>query len=385
MISNKKLVRKFQNWETPFYYYDLELLQETLSVLCHQADKHQYHVHYAMKANANSEVLNVIREAGLGADCVSGGEIHKAIEVGIPCSKIVFAGVGKADWEIKLALENDIFCFNVESIPEMEVINQLAFLKNKKAKVMVRINPNIAANTHHYITTGLNENKFGIAMVDIPKVIEILPKLENLQLIGIHFHIGSQITDLASFRGLCLRVKEVESLFADHQILLEHINVGGGLGINYEYPKENPIVDFESYFNVFKEHLKLRTNQKVHFELGRSLVAQCGSLISKVLYVKEGATKKFLILDAGMSDLIRPALYQAYHFMENISSEEDEEIYDVVGPICESSDTFAKNFHLNKSKRGDLIAIHSVGAYGEVMASTYNLRKIPAVYTSKDL
>lgn len=385
MRINKKLLHKFCEWETPFYYYDLELLRKTLSVLCHEAEHHHYHVHYALKANTNREILNEIQQAGLGADCVSGGEIQRAIECGIPVSKIVFAGVGKADWEINLALDNDIFCFNVESIPEMEVINQLAFEKKKKAQIALRINPNVEANTHHYITTGLNENKFGISLIDLDKVIEILPQFENLELIGIHFHIGSQITDLTSFQGLCLRIKEVENYFASHQILLDHINVGGGLGIDYENPDEHPIVDFASYFNVFKEHLELRPNQQLHFELGRSIVAQCGSLISKVLYVKEGATKKFLILDSGMSDLIRPALYQAFHYIENLSSDNDPEMYDIVGPICESSDTFAKNYYLNKAQRGNLIAIRSAGAYGEVMANTYNLRQIPKVHTSDEL
>ena len=384
MIDNT-FVQKFRNLETPFYYYDLALLRKTLSTICNEADKHHYHVHYALKANTNTEVLKEIKEAGLGADCVSGGEIRRAIEVGIPASKIVFAGVGKADWEINLALENDISCFNVESIPEMEVINQLASEKGKKVRIAFRINPNVAANTHHYITTGLNENKFGIAISDLPKVIEILPQLKNLELIGIHFHIGSQITDMTSFQGLCLRLKEVEDIFTSHRILLEHINVGGGLGIDYENPNENPIPDFVSYFNVFKEHLNLRSNQQLHFELGRSVVAQCGSLITKALYVKEGTSKKFLIVDAGMSDLIRPALYQAHHFIENLTSDESQEMYDVVGPICESSDAFAKNYHLNKAKRGDLIAIRSAGAYGEVMASSYNLRQIPKAYTSENL
>jgi len=384
MIDNI-FVQKFHNLETPFYYYDLGLLRKTLSALCNEADKHHYHVHYALKANTNYEVLNEIRKAGLGADCVSGGEIHRAIEIGIPSSKIVFAGVGKADWEINLALENDIFCFNVESIPEMKVIDQLASEKRKKVRIAFRINPNIAANTHHYITTGLNENKFGIAINDLPKAISILPQLKNLELIGIHFHIGSQITDLTSFQGLCLRIKEVENIFTSHRILLKHVNVGGGLGVDYENPNEHPIPDFASYFNVFKKHLNLRSNQQLHFELGRSIVAQCGSLITKTLYVKEGIFKKFLIVDAGMSDLIRPALYQAHHYIENLTSGENQEVYDVVGPICESSDVFAKNYYLNKTKRGDLIAIRSTGAYGEVMASSYNLRQIPKVYTSDNI
>ncbi|MBV5282032.1 MAG: diaminopimelate decarboxylase [Paludibacter sp.] len=376
---------KFQDIQTPFYYYDLDVLRTTLDEVNLQSKKSDFHVHYAMKANVNESVLAVIKEAGLGADCVSGGEVEAAIKAGIAPSKVVFAGVGKADWEINLGLDNDIFCFNVESIPELEVINELAAAKGKVAKVALRINPNVSANTHHYITTGLSENKFGINMSELDKVVDLFPTLANVQLIGIHFHIGSQITDMTSFQGLCVRVNEIQDYFVARNISLQHINVGGGLGINYEHPNHFPIPDFEAYFKIFRDHLVLRPNQTLHFELGRAVVAQCGSLISKVLYIKEGTSKKFAILDAGFTDLIRPALYQAYHLIENLSSDAAIEPYDIVGPICESSDTFAKEFNLNQTKRGDIIAIRSAGAYGEIMASQYNLRKLPKGYTSDQL
>jgi len=311
--------------------------------------------------------------------------VEAAIKAGISPSKVVFAGVGKADWEINLGLDNDIFCFNVESIPELEVINELAAAKGKTAKVALRINPNVDANTHHYITTGLSENKFGINLSELEQVIDIFPALANIKLIGIHFHIGSQITDMSGFQDLCIKVNELQELFLSKNINLEHVNVGGGLGINYEHPNHFPIPDFDTYFKVFRDHLNLLPGQTLHFELGRAVVAQCGSLISKVLYIKHGTSKKFAILDAGFTDLIRPALYQAYHYMENLNSELPAEAYDVVGPICESSDTFAKGFMLNQTKRGDLIAIRSAGAYGEIMASQYNLRKLPKGYTSDDL
>jgi len=385
MTKAKYPVDKFSEIQTPFYYYDLEVLRKTLNEINTQTAKSDFHVHYAMKANVNSSVLAVIKEAGLGADCVSGGEVQAAIDAGILPSKVVFAGVGKADWEINLGLENDIFCFNVESIPELEVINELAAAKGKVAKVALRINPNVSAHTHHYITTGLNENKFGINMQDLDKVVDLFPSLPNVKLIGIHFHIGSQITDLTSFQDLCVRVNELQEQFIAKNITLEHINVGGGLGINYEHPNHFPIPDFESYFKIFREHLQLRPGQSLHFELGRAVVAQCGSLITKVLYVKEGSTKKFAIVDAGFTDLIRPALYQAYHRIENLSSELPDEQYDVVGPICESSDTFIKDYFMNKTKRGDLLALRSAGAYGEIMASQYNLRKLPKAYTSDEL
>jgi len=385
MIKATYPVRKFSEIQTPFYYYDLDVLRTTLEEVKLHADKSDFLVHYAMKANVNPSVLAVIKNAGLGADCVSGGEVQAAIDAGISPSKVVFAGVGKADWEINLGLDNNIFCFNVESIPELEVINELAAVKGKVAKVALRINPNVSAHTHHYITTGMSENKFGINMSDLDQVIDLIPSLLNIKLIGIHFHIGSQITDMTSFQGLCVRVNELQELFLSRKIVLEHINVGGGLGINYEHPNHFVIPDFQAYFKIFRDHLKLQPKQTLHFELGRAIVAQCGSLISRVLYVKQGTSKKFVILDAGFTELIRPALYQAYHRIENLSSELPDVEYDVVGPICESSDTFIKAYKMNETKRGDIIAIRSAGAYGEIMASQYNLRKLPKAYTSDEL
>ena len=382
MLKAQYPIDKFKNIPTPFYYYDLNVLRDTLKEINQLTAGHNFEVHYALKANVNPEILEIIKEAGLGADCVSGGEVQAAVNAGIPSSKIVFAGVGKADWEINLALENDIFCFNVESVPELEVINELAAAKNKTASVALRINPNVDAHTHNYITTGLNENKFGINVEDIDKVTHVLPDLKNIRMIGIHFHIGSQITDMTAYHNLCVRITEIEEIFASKNIIVQHINVGGGLGINYEHPNHFPIPEFETYFRTFKEHFNLLPGQTLHFELGRSVVAQCGSLISKVLYVKEGSTKNFVILDAGFTDLIRPALYQAYHRIENLSSDLPVEQYDVVGPICESSDVFDKDCYLNKTRRGDIIAIRSAGAYGEIMASQYNLRALPKAYTS---
>lgn len=385
MIKGKYPVEKFREIQTPFYYYDLDLLRKTLDEVNKLTSGHNYVVHYAMKANVNPSVLSEIQKAGLGADCVSGGEVKAAVEAGIPSSKIVFAGVGKADWEINLALDNDIFCFNVESVPELEVINELAGLKGKTAQVALRINPNVDAHTHHNITTGLNENKFGINMEDVDKVIAILPGLKNIKLIGIHFHVGSQITDMTVFHNLCVRFQEIQEVFESKNITFDHVNFGGGLGINYEHPNHFSVPEFESYFKTYIEHLELRSNQTLHFELGRSIVAQCGTLVSKVLYVKEGSTKNFVIVDAGFTDLIRPALYEAFHRIENLTSEETEQVYDVVGPICESSDVFIKNWKMNKTKRGDLLAFRSAGAYGEIMASQYNLRALPKAYTSDEI
>lgn len=377
-------VDKMKGMETPFYFYDTTLLRETIETAKTEAGKYGYHIHYATKANANARLLSIVREHGLGSDCVSGGEIQASLKAGIPASKIVFAGVGKADWEINVGLDAGIFCFNIESIPEIEVINELAIAKNKVASIAIRINPNVDAHTHHYITTGLQENKFGVNLVDLDKVIDRALELSNIKLVGLHFHIGSQITDMEPFATLSVRINEIQSQLAMRKIRLEHINVGGGLGIDYQHPNRQAIPPFKEYFETFHKHLKLYEGQTFHCELGRSLTGQCGSLISKVLYVKEGTVKKFAILDAGMTDLIRPALYQAYHKIENISSEEDIEKYDVVGPICESSDCFGKEVDLNRVHRGDLIAIRSAGAYAEIMASQYNLRRLPGAYFTED-
>ena len=378
-------IERFQKIQTPFYYYDTEVLRQTLRTINEEAGKHEgFVVHYAIKANANPKILRIIREAGLGADCVSGGEIEACIKAGYPTSKIVYAGVGKADWEINLGLDNDIFCFNVESIPELEVINELAAKKGKVARVAFRLNPNVGAHTHANITTGLAENKFGIAMRDMLTVINEAQNMANVKFVGLHFHIGSQILDMGDFQALCNRVNELQDELEHHRIQVEHINVGGGLGIDYEHPNRLPIPDFKAYFDTYAKKLKLRNGQTLHFELGRAVVAQCGSLITRTLYIKEGATKRFAIVDAGFPDLIRPALYQAYHKIENITSEEPKEAYDVVGPICESTDVFAKQIDLNKTKRGDLLAIRSAGAYGEIMASQYNCRKLPKGYLSDE-
>ena len=379
-------IDKFEKIETPFYYYDCELLRDTLQAINNELKKYEnFIVHYAVKANANTKVLNVIQQTGMGADCVSGGEIQRSLDCGFPADKIVYAGVGKADWEINLGLDHDIFCFNVESVAELEVINELAAKKGKVANVCFRINPDVSAHTHAKITTGLAENKFGIAMQDMLPTILTASKMENIHFIGLHFHIGSQLLEMTDFRHLCSRINEIQDGLEQENIKIKNINVGGGLGIDYSNPDKHPIPDFKSYFYTFARYLKLREGQKLHFELGRAVVGQMGSLITRTLYVKQGTAKQFAIVDAGMTDLLRPALYQASHKIENLSSEGPLHAYDVVGPICESSDVFAKEIELNTVHRGDLIAMRSAGAYGEIMASQYNCRKLPVGYTSDEL
>ncbi|MDR2683658.1 MAG: diaminopimelate decarboxylase [Dysgonamonadaceae bacterium] len=371
-------IEAFRQVRTPFYFYNTSLLRETLRTAVGEANRYGYHLHYAVKANANPRILSIINEYGMGADCVSGGEIQAALDAGFPAGKIVFAGVGKADWEIDRGLENRIFCFNVESLPELEIINERAAGKATTASIALRINPEVDAHTHHHITTGKKENKFGINLEQLDAVLDRLPSLPQVRLIGIHFHIGSQLTETEPFLKLCSRANEIRQMLAGRGIRLSIINFGGGLGIDYQHPDAHEIPDFKTYFEIFHKHFPAAPGQEIHFEPGRSIVGQCGSLISKVLYVKAGAEKKFVILDAGFTELIRPALYDAYHKIENLTSGEPEEIYDVVGPICESSDCFAKQIPLTGARRGDILAIRSAGAYGEIMASQYNCRQLPS-------
>ena len=375
---------KFKQIPTPFYYYDMALLQYTLDEIKRCIAGFPFKVHYAVKANANATILEQIRRAGLGIDCVSGGELAAAISAGFAGNEIAFAGVGKTDKEIAAGIDSDIFCFNVESLPEMEVINEIAASKGKVARIAIRVNPNIDAHTHKYITTGLNENKFGINVPQLDDVVDAALAMHNVELIGLHFHIGSQIRETEPFIMLCEKANELLQHLEARGVKLSIINVGGGLGINYDDPDGDAIAGFDQYFSIFKQHLKLREGQELHFELGRAVVAQCGSLITRVTYVKTGIVKKFIIVDAGMSDLIRPALYQAHHKIENISATgTPTETYDVVGPICESSDCFGTDETLPITHRGDFIALRSAGAYGEIMASRYNCREFPAAIYSE--
>ena len=377
-------IEKWGNITTPFYFYDTTLLKNTLEAIKKETDKYNFTQHYAIKANANPRILKLIASYGFGADCVSGGEVRAAIEAGFPADKVVFAGVGKADWEINLALDADIFCFNVESFAELYIINELAIAKNKIARVEFRVNPNVDAHTHAKITTGLSENKFGINLSQISSVIKEAKTLSNIEVVGLHFHIGSQITDMSAFKDLCIKANELQDELEKEGFTFPNMNFGGGLGIDYHHPNHINIPDFENYFAVFNKLVERREGQNIHFELGRAVVGQCGNLISRVLYVKEGEVKRFAILDAGFTELIRPAMYDAYHRIENLSSNLAEKEYDVVGPICESSDVFGKEVMLNEVKRGDIIALRSAGAYGEVMSSQYNLRNLPNSYFSED-
>jgi len=373
-MFTSQLKNMFRELKTPFYYYDSDFLSKNLNAIIHEANRLGYHLHYAVKANANSRILQMISDYGIGADCVSGNEVQKALENGFKPKKIVFAGVGKTDEELRLAIDKNIFCINCESLQELEILNTFAGIRNKKVRVALRINPDIDAQTHAHITTGLQYNKFGLSLQDVDYIIENKEKYSNLLMDGVHFHIGSQITNLNVFRDLCNVVNNVLDNLSQNNIYIQHINLGGGLGIDYSEP-ENQIPDFQAYFNVFSQHLKVESWQEIHFEPGRAVVGQAGALITRVLYVKENSSRKTIIVDAGFTELLRPALYQATHKIMNISSESGEMLYDIAGPLCETADYFGKDIQLPETKRGDLLAIYSAGAYGEVMASQYNLRK----------
>ena len=380
-----QVVDSFRELKTPFYYYDLDVLKATLSEIRTHGISRGYKIHYAVKANHQLQILEIIRKAGLNADCVSGGEIKQSLDAGFDSSQIAFAGVGKNDDEILFALKNDVFCFNCESLQELEVINELARKAGTKAPIALRLNPNVNADTHHYITTGLKENKFGINEEDLDEVLRKIPLLANLELIGIHFHIGSQIEKFEPFKELCFRTNELNDHIKNKGFSLSVINVGGGFGINYSNPNKHAIPNFKGFFELFEKYIQLKPHQQLHFELGRSIVGQSGSLITKVLYTKEGRTKNFAVVDAGMTELIRPALYQALHRIDVLTGHLPSKKYDIVGPICESSDTFRKDIEIPEVQRGDILAIRSCGAYGEVMKSRYNLRPQIASVFSDDL
>ncbi len=374
-MVQENMLSQLTKYPTPLYFYDLRLLDHTLQAATDASKPYNYHIHFAVKANNNSKILEMIQCHGLGADCVSGNEIREAIKRGFPAENIVFAGVGKTDDEIKLGLEKDIFAFNCESLQEINVINELAGSAGKKAHIFLRLNPDVEAHTHKNITTGKAENKFGINATDTDIFLALKKSLKNIEFEGLHFHIGSQICDFDVFKYLCLKINEIQDVFESRGEKIKHLNVGGGLGINYKEPLQQPIPDFAGYFDTFHKYLKLRPGQEVHFELGRALVAQCGTLLSRVLYIKPGVHGQFAIIDASMTDLLRPALYEAKHKIENLGSEASEKkTYDVAGPVCESSDIFARNILLDEIQRGDFLAIYSTGAYGQVMSSLYNMR-----------
>lgn len=384
-MLSKQIIEKLASYRTPFYLYDVELLRRTLQCAVEQSARYGYHIHYALKANFDDHLLAVIRSYGLGVDCVSGNEVRKAVESGFDPRKVVYAGVGKSDDEIRYSIEQNILAFNCESRQELQVIDQIAAEMGRTVDVALRINPDVDPHTHQHISTGHGDSKFGISYREIEQLADEIEQLRNIRIVGLHFHVGSQILDMSVFENLCHRVNELTRWFEQRGFALEHINVGGGLGIDYEDPDRASVPDFESYFAAFARTLDVG-NKQIHFELGRSIVGQCGELISRVLYRKTTPTEREVaIIDASMTELMRPALYGAYHRIVNLTSPDAEQMSCMVaGTVCESSDIFAREVVLPELRRGDLVAIQSAGAYGRSMASCYNLHALPeAVYSDE--
>ena len=395
----RSLLEKLKKYPTPYYYYNTTLLNQTIDEIIRLSKEHDLKIHFSLKSNFNEKVVNLFAShPEIGADCVSGGEVEFALQK-FPKDKIVFAGIGKTDEEIENAVNNSIFCINVESFEELENLNDICNRLKKPVNFGVRINPNIEAHTHEKIITGNNETKFGIYIDECEKefydkIEEIFkktnPNYQYLNFIGLHFHIGSQILNFTDYVRLCKKIDKYVDGLNERNISITYLNLGGGLGIDYDEPTVNPMADFEGYFNTYLTNLtclqkvgpNYNQNKKItlHFELGRSMIAQSGLLISKVIYVKKGIKKSFAILDAGMNDLIRPAMYGALHQIERVEPSNELAEYDVVGPICESSDVFAKNYTMDKLDKNDYVIIRSAGAYGESMASRYNFRKVPLGY-----
>ncbi|MCQ2143290.1 MAG: diaminopimelate decarboxylase [Bacteroidales bacterium] len=378
----------FEKLGTPVWYYDLEVLSETIETLKAIAGDKGIAIHYALKANPDERIVAMMAAAGFGADCVSGGEVALAAKQGIPADRIFYAGVGKTDREIRESIDLGVR-FNVESLEELYVVNAFAGEMGKTARVSLRLNPNVDGRTLKYITSGLHDNKFGLPPHDVDSAIEMLKASGNIVFEGLHFHIGSQITSVRKVFGeLCGKVREAVRYFEERGIDVKCINLGGGLGIDYENPSKSP--DFEGWLGTIAEGLKDLRPRTIELEPGRSLVAGCCSLISRVLFVKHGENKDFMILDAGMSELLRPALYGSFHLIENLSAEaerkafREQSLYDIVGPICESSDTWGRDRRMPLSVRGDVVAIRSAGAYGKSMSSTYNLRaQAPTIWSDE--
>ncbi len=396
-------IKKLQKYKTPYYYYDTPLLEKTLTTCLSITNPNDIKIHFSIKSNFNEKILKILSShPEIGADCVSGGEVKLALKYFKPES-IVFAGIGKTDEEIAFAIDNNIFCLNVESIEELDNLNAICSEKKHKINFACRINPNISAHTHEKITTGLNENKFGFYLDKeednfYNKIKDVYfnkdNKYEYLNFIGLHFHIGSQVLDFNDYLPLCKKIDEMIEKLNSLGINITYLNLGGGLGVDYENPTKNPIPDFKGFFDTYLNNIKSlkKVNEnyngnkpiRLHFELGRAIICQCGNLIAKVSYIKKGLEKKFVILDAGMNDLIRPAMYGALHQIEKIGKYEEEEVYDIVGPICESSDIFAKNYKMGKCQKNDYVVIRSAGAYGESMASRYNYRELPQGYLDSE-
>ena len=385
-MLSRQVVEKLKKHETPFYFYDMDLLRQTLDSVVWAAAKYNFKIHYAIKANYDPRILQVIKEYGLGIDCASGNEVRCAIEAGFDPKSIVYAGVGKRDKEIRYAIEQGIFAINCESLQELEVIDGIAAEMGKVVDCGLRVNPDIDPKTNHCIDTGQADSKFGISYEKVLEQAEWIQSLKHVNIKGMHLHIGSQIRELHVFQYLCDKVNVITDNLVRKGFKLDFVDVGGGLGINYDMPENEPVPNFASVFAIINGNLKVG-NREIHFEFGRSIVGECGELITSVLYRKDTATgRRLVIVDASMTELIRPMLYGSYHDIENLTStSEKKEKYAIVGTACESTDVFNESVTLPKTVRGDILTIKSAGAYGMSMASRYNQHDLPGAVYSDDL
>ena len=358
-----------QQFGTPLYVYSQNELSTAFSRYQQAFSALKPLICYAVKANSNLSILRHFAQLGSGFDTVSGGEIARVLAAGGAADKIIYSGVGKSVAEIEYALTVGIKCFNVESLPELDRINEVAQRLNKVAPISLRINPDVDAKTHPYISTGLKANKFGIAMSDAERAFVYAHSLPALKVIGIDCHIGSQLIDLSPLIEACERLLILVDKLAQQNIVLQHIDLGGGVGIVYH---EEQTPDLHFYADELTKLLQQRALNLI-IEPGRSLVGQAGTLLTRVEYVKQGEEKNFVIVDAAMNDLIRPTLYEAYHHIENTVFRQPEILVDVVGPICETGDFLAQNRML-AAEQGDLLLVHGAGAYAASMASNYNSR-----------
>ena len=385
-MLSRQIAQKLRGYETPFYLYDTALLRQTLESVVYESKKYGYKVHYAIKANYDDHLLAIIREYGLGIDCASGNELRKAVEAGFDPKGIVYAGVGKRDKELRYAIgagdHGDQLRIDRGAGTGRRGLPGEA---GEKTDVALRINPDIDPKTNHCIDTGQADSKFGISYEEVLEHAKEIKSLKNIRIVGIHLHIGSQIRELHVFENMCNKVNVIVENLEKLGFSFRFVDVGGGLGVNYDVPENEPIPNFASLFSIVHNHLAVG-DREVHFEFGRSIVAECGELITTVLFNKTTATgRKLVIVDASMTELIRPALYGSYHNIENITSEDEaREKYTIVGTACESTDVFDENVTLRKTRRGDLLTLKSAGAYGMSMASRYNLHDLPgAVYSDE--
>jgi len=369
------LARLADEFNTPLYVYSEKGLKERYTEIDSALGDVPHVICYSVKSNSNLSVLELMKDMGAGMDVVSGGELFRAIKVGIDPEKIVYAGVGKTVEEIEYALASGIRMFNCESFQEIETIDGVAGQLDKNASIAIRVNPDVDANTHHYITTGKKENKFGITVPLLMDNLDILKKCKNVTLKGIHAHIGSQIVTVEPFENALDRLMSlIENLKGEGFSEITTVNLGGGFGIRYN---DEELFDVNAWASIVKKRVT-GSGLTLIIEPGRYIAGNSGALVTRIVYKKKSETKTFLITDAGMHHLIRPSLYGAFQHIRNCFLREGSEVVDVVGPICESGDFFAKDREISLSQQGDLLAVLSAGAYGMVMASRYNSHPMPA-------